>query len=88
MEGSSWFTVNYGFASNVLKNVFNSYQKAYAKCKEHLKYTLDNFTIEHMKNKLQDYLENTEKFITLKNTANPVRNTLNLPKITLPKLKK
>jgi hypothetical protein len=41
-----------------------------------------------MKNKLQDYLENTEKFITLKNTANPVRNTLNLPKITLPKLKK
>jgi glycosyltransferase involved in cell wall biosynthesis len=88
MEGSSWFTVNYGFASNVLKTVFSSYQTAYAKCKGHLKYTLDNFTINDMKNKLQDYLENTEKFITLKKTANPVRNALNLPKITLPKLKK
>lgn len=88
VDGSSWFTVNYGFASTIMKTVFTNYQKAVAKCKGHLKYTLDNFTMIHMQNKLQEYLENSEKFITLKNTHNPVQHSVNLPKITLPKLQK
>jgi glycosyltransferase involved in cell wall biosynthesis len=90
VEGSSWFTVNYGFASSIMKTVFNGYQKAHTKCKDHIKYTLDNFTIQHMTNKLKEYLENTEKFLMLKNQINatPIENKLNLPKINLPKLTK
>ena len=63
--------------------MFTGYQKAAAKCKDHLKYTLDNFTIQHMQNKLQEYLESTEKFITLKNTMSqkPVQHSLKLPKL-------
>lgn len=86
IEGSSWFTVNYGFASSILKNVFTTYQKAAAKCKDHIKYTLDNFTMNHMQKKLGEYLENTDNFLKLKGV--PVKNSLNLPKINLPKLKK
>jgi hypothetical protein len=83
IEGSSWYTVNYAFASSIFKNVFTGYQKALAKCKDHLKYTLDNFTINDMKNKLQDYLENTDKFLILKKNLNgtPVQNSLKLPKL-------
>jgi glycosyltransferase involved in cell wall biosynthesis len=84
VEGSNWFTVNYGFASSIMRTVLNGYQKSYAKCKDHMKYTLENFTIEHMKNKLHEYLENTENFLTLKNKINdkPVQNLLKLPKLT------
>lgn len=83
IEGSSWFTVNYALASSVMKSVVTAYQKSIAKCKDHLSYTLNNFTIQHMQNKLQEYLENTEKFIILKNTINisPVQNKLKLPKL-------
>lgn len=84
IDGSSWFTVNYAFASSIMKSVFTAYQKAFAKCKDHLTYTLNNFTIGHMQNKLQEYLENTEKFLTLKalkSTINPVQNPLKLPKL-------
>lgn len=83
IDGSSWFTVNYAFASSVMKNVFTGYQKALSKCKDHLNYTLNNFTIDHMKNKLEEYLENTDKFLTLKHSLNgtAVQNSLKLPKL-------
>lgn len=81
IDGSSWFTVNYAFASSIMKNVYTGYQKAIAKCKDHLKYTLDNFTMEHMQNKLQEYLENPEKFLMLKTSMTPVQNSLKLPKL-------
>jgi len=86
VQGSQWFTVNYGLASATLKQIFNNYNSAASKCKSHLKYTLDKFTMKHMENKLKEYLENTNKFLTLQNI--PIENKLNLPKINLPKLKK
>lgn len=83
IEGSNWFTVNYAFASSILKNVFSGYQKAASKCKDHIQHTLNNFTMQHMQNKLQEYLENSDKFITLK--SNIIQNSLNLPKLELKK---
>ena len=83
---SKWFTVNYGFAATILRNMYTSYQNAVSKCKGHIKHTLDNFTIEKMQKKLEEYLENTDKFLNMKNI--PIQNKLTLPKLNLPKLKK
>lgn len=78
---SKWFTVNYAFASKTLETCFKNYKDTLKKSKEHIQYTLNNFTLEKMREKLQNYLENTEKIVKLES---PTAKKLVLPKLNKP----
>ena len=84
IEGSQWFTVDYGFAGGILKDYFENYKKYQDNGKRLAHYCKTNFSFEKMQEKLDNLL-----------TANvpdiPKQVQLKLPqlkKIELPKLKK
>ena len=75
MKEASWFTINYGDASGILKWVYDNYKKAEEKSRKNRKYVKDNFTIQKMTELLGDILE--------KHNAGkgPQQVTLQLPKL-------
>ncbi len=94
VEGSQWFQVNYQYASNVMKEVFNNYDKYKIKAKKlaivnKTKFTLSAMTIK-LGEILEKYLPKFEvqpqkvdlKLPTLKKVSEPKQN------LGLPKLKK
>ena len=90
VEGSQWFTVEYSYASKVMKDVFKHYKKYLEKSRKMPQHMKDNFSMEKM----------TERFSNLLNKIDipvvPQKMDLKLPKlkkdsstkINLPKLKK
>jgi len=81
IKESSWFTPDDGSAGTALKEVFKNYKKFVPLGRKQRRHTLDNFTYEHMVEKLDDIVE---KYVP----EFPEEAILNIPKLNLPKLKK
>jgi glycosyltransferase involved in cell wall biosynthesis len=84
IEGSQWFTVDYGFAGGLLRDYFENYKKYQDNGKRLAHYCKTNFSFEKMQEKLDTILTtNVPEF--------PKQVQLKLPqlkKIELPKLQK
>lgn len=76
---SQWFTVNYGYASAVLKDVFKNYKKYELNAKKLAEINKTKFTREKMK---QEFEKMLDKYLP----AFPTQTAINLP--NLPTLKK
>jgi len=72
-----WFSVNYVFASQMLKDMFENYDKYIERSRKHIKYTKDNFTLEKMGDK---FLEILERYINITEKV-PERVSLKLPQL-------
>jgi len=77
---SSWFTVNYNKASEVMEDVFKNYKKYLEGAKRQSYRSRTEFSLEKMTEKLDSYLDQAPKPVALKLPQ--------LSKIELPKLKK
>jgi glycosyltransferase involved in cell wall biosynthesis len=84
IEGSQWFTADYGFVQGLLKDYFENYKKYQDSGKRLAHYCKTNFSFEKMQEKL-------DVIITSNIPEFPKQVELKLPplnKIELPKLKK
>jgi len=84
IEGSQWFTVDYGYASGLLKEYFDNYKKFTDKGKRLAYYCKTNFSFGKMQEKLGLILDKNLPII-------PKQIQIKLPqlnKLELPKLKK
>jgi len=84
IEGSQWFTADYGFASSLLKDYFEDYKKYKEKGKRLSFHCKTNFSFDKMQEKLDEILNVNVPEI-------PKQVQLKLPKLSkieLPKLKK
>ena len=96
IEGTQWFTVNYNYASKILKDVFDNYSKYMVKSKKLAIVNNTKFSLDAMTKKFEEILD---KYLP-KFEEQPKQVKLNLPKlkkvssiseapkIQLPKLKK
>jgi glycosyltransferase involved in cell wall biosynthesis len=96
VEGTQWFTVNYNYASKILKDVFDNYSKHLVKGKKLAIVNQTKFSLDMMTEKFEEILD---KYLP-KFEEQPQKVNLNLPKlkkvgtesetpkIQLPKLKK
>ena len=89
LKGSKWFTVNYQYASAVLKEVTENYKKYLPKAKQQMRYTNSTFTLDKMANKfvelVDEGLSKTPQEVAIKL---PKLKKVETPKLKLPKLKK
>lgn len=60
VKNSSWFSVNYPHAIEILRAVFKDYQKAKERGTKQREHTLSNFTLKHMTEKLISIIKNLE----------------------------
>jgi hypothetical protein len=84
IDSSQWFTVDYGFASGLLKDYFENYKNFIDKGKRLAFYCKTNFSFDKMQEKLKTILEDKIPVI-------PKQVQIQLPqlkKVELPKLKK
>jgi hypothetical protein len=96
IEGTQWFTVNYNYASKILKDVFDNYSKYMVKSKKlaivnNTKFSLDAMTkkFEEILDKYLPKFEEPPKQVSLKlPKLKKVSSISEAPKIQLPKLKK
>ena len=96
VEGTQWFTINYNYASKILKDVFDNYSKYIVKAKKLAIVNQTKFSLDAMTKKFEGILD---KYLP-KFEEQPQQVKLNLPKlkkvgsvseapkIQLPKLKK
>ena len=57
MEGSKWFTIDYGYAAGILKDVHKNYKKHHEKTRKQTQYIKDNFTLDEMTKQFNNILE-------------------------------
>ena len=96
IKETQWFTVNYNYASKVLKDVFNNYSKYTVKAKKLAIVNQTKFSLDAMTKKFEQildrYLPNFEeppKQVPLElPKLKKVGGSTEPPKIELPKLKK
>jgi glycosyltransferase involved in cell wall biosynthesis len=84
IDGSQWFTADYGFVSGLLKDYFENYKKYQDKGKRLAHYCKTNFSFEKMQEKLDTILTSNVPEL-------PKQVQIKLPqlkKVELPKLKK
>ena len=63
MEESEWFTVDYGYASGLIKDVHKNYKKYNEKSRKQTQYMKDNFTLDIMTKEFESILnENLPAF--------------------------
>jgi len=95
IKGAQWFTINYNYASKILKDVFNNYSKYMVRAKKLSIKNKTKFSLDSMTKKFEGILD---KYLP-KFEEQPQQVQLNLPKlkkvggddsskIKLPKLKK
>ena len=96
IEGTQWFTVNYNYASKILKDVLDNYSKYMVKSKKLAIVNTTKFSLDARTKKFEEILD---KYLP-KFEEQPKQVKLNLPKlkkvssiseapkIQLPKLKK
>ena len=91
LEGSQWFTVDYGYAAARLDDVTKNYKKYLAKSRKQTQYVKDNFSLERMAeiftNIVDDGLKGVPQQVGLKLPKLKKVET-DAPKLKLPKLKK
>lgn len=72
IKDSQWFTVDYGYASAVMKDVMDNYKKYLDNGKKQKKYVESNLTFDHMRDRLKNILDSIEL---------PTQHAINLPKL-------
>jgi glycosyltransferase involved in cell wall biosynthesis len=77
VEGSKWHTVNYNYASKILKDVFNNYSKYLVKAKRLAIKNQTKFSLDAMTKKFEEILD---KYLPLFDKP-PQEVKLNLPKL-------
>ena len=80
LKESQWFNIDTNIASKAMKNVFKKYKNFLEPSRKQTQYLKDNFSFNKMTDKLKAFLPIIEQA--------PQQQTLNLPKLNLPKLKK
>jgi septum formation topological specificity factor MinE len=93
VEGSQWFTVNYSYASKVLKDIYKNYKNYTLKAKKLTLVNKSKFTLDAMTKELEKiidkYIPEFPEEVKLKlPKLKKVGDKTELPKIKLPKLKK
>ena len=92
LQESQWFTVNYQYASNVLKDLEKNYKKYLENSRKQPKYIKDNFSLDKMTEKFTEILSKnvtiTEQVSSLKLPKLKKVGSQNGNQIKLPKLKK
>lgn len=73
IKGAKWFSVDQAEASKAYKYVFKNYNKQLKSSAKQKNYTLKNFTVEKMEEKLKELLEKYTSDL-------PVKELINLPK--------
>jgi glycosyltransferase involved in cell wall biosynthesis len=90
LKGSKWFTVDYGYAMRVLKDVSDNYKKYLENSRKQMTHTKKNFTLDAMAEKfvaiIDKGLEGVPQQVDLK--LPKLKKVDETPKLTLPKLKK
>ena len=77
-KGTSWFTVDYGYAANVLQDVVSNYKNYLKSSRKKMQYIKDNFTRAKMEEKFNSIIEDKLKEV-------PQQMDIKLP--TLKKIK-
>jgi hypothetical protein len=98
LDEAQWFTVNYNYASAVLKDMVNDYQKYLINAKKLARINKEKYSFEKMSNQFETMLQqyvpdnimNPPEMIqmTLPNLPKLDKVTNNASQITLPKLQK
>jgi hypothetical protein len=96
VKGTQWFTVNYNYASKILKDVFDKYNKYEVKGKKLAIVNNTKFSLDGMTKKFEEILDkHLPKFDELPTPVKlnlpklkKVGGSTELPKIELPKLKR
>jgi glycosyltransferase involved in cell wall biosynthesis len=83
LRDSNWFTVDYDFASHRMLEVNKLYDKVLATSKKHRRYTIENFSLDAMAEKLIDYIDNVSEYASrvIKPTDQIAMQPMNLPKL-------
>jgi len=91
LDGSEWFTVDYGYAAAMMQDVVKNYKIHLKKSRKQTQYVKDNFSLERMaeifKNIVDEGLKGVPQQVSLKLPKLKKVGTA-APKINLPKLKK
>lgn len=61
MQESSWFTVDYVYASNIIQDVYKNYKKYHEKSRKQTQYIKDNFSLNSMKEKFEEIMEDVSR---------------------------
>lgn len=90
LRDSNWFTVNYQYASQVLKDCVDNYKNYVSAAKEQFKISRKYFTRDVMAKRLCEIVDDAAQKIPKEATLQlpKLKPTESAPKITLPKLKK
>jgi glycosyltransferase involved in cell wall biosynthesis len=92
LEGSNWFTVNYQYASKVLKDCVDNYKNYTKAAKEQFKISRKEFTRDVMADKLctivDKGIDSVPKEMPLQLPKLKKASNTDAPKLKLPKLKK
>jgi len=96
IKDSNWFSVDFGYAVSVMKDVYKDYKKYVEKCRSHSHYSKTNFSFDKMKERIDQimtkYIPEFPKQVALQlpklKKVSDVTPAVEPPKITLPKLKK
>jgi len=92
LKGSRWFTVNYQYASRILKDVTENYKKYLPNARSQSRFSKENFSFDIMSKKLCDLvdkgLEGVPTHVGLKLPKLKKVGESNTAKLKLPKLKK
>jgi glycosyltransferase involved in cell wall biosynthesis len=89
LKGSKWFTVNYQYASAILKEVTENYKNHLTKSKQQMRYTNSEFTLDNMASKFVEFVDRGLESVPKEVSLNlPKLKKATAPKLKLPKLKK
>ena len=96
IKDSNWFSVDFGYAVAVMKDVYKEYKKYVEKCRSHSHYSKTNFNFDKMKERIDQimtkYIPEFPKQVALQlpklKKVSDATPAIEPPKITLPKLKK
>ena len=87
LKDAKWFTVNYQFASKVLKDVEKNYKRYLEKSRKHPEHSRKNFSLEKMTEAFSEILT---KYVPEQQELKlpKLKKVSNVPELKLPKLKK
>ena len=88
LKESQWFTVDYGYAQKLIRDVYKNYKKYIPNARKQAYFSRTNFCMKEMNEKFTIIIENSlPKRVEIK-LPELNKEIQNLPKLKLPKLKK
>lgn len=82
LQESQWFTVDYGYASAVLRDVFENNKNYKDRAKKQAYFTKQNFSLTNMDTQLNEYLDKYVKFAQQVGLKLPTLKKIQLTKTT------